>query len=506
MTSVLFRFPAGSYHATPWGHHVNEGLVEWPPSPWRILRALLATGFAKLGWTEVPAEGRELIERLASVLPVYRLPTGVAAHTRHYMPLRSGKTTLVIDAFVRVAPGAALGVTWPIALPSGSITLLGELAARMGYLGRAESIVTAGLAGEEELPHVEETRADASNAPGRESISLLAPVSAGEYAAWRSESAPPPSEPGKRKRKTNGTSDPYPTDLLDALLRDTGWLQEHGWSDPPGSRHVLYWRPADILESRNAAPKPVRHRGVRVDCALLALASDTTLGEVLPPLSRALPQAELLHRALVSQIDGEQCPALTGKDDSGAPLQGHRHAHYVPLDLDADGHLDHFLVYSPMGLDIVAQGALNCVRRTWTKGGQDLRLTLAGLGIRSDFARIGGLPIPELESARTWRSRTPFVPPRYLKARRHTLEDQVQAELRTRGLPEAVRIEACEPREQRFYRFVRARRDRARAPPLPCFFDLTIELSAPVSGPLTLGYASHLGLGLFIPEGATAGE
>ena len=52
MPNLVFRFPAGHYHATPWGNHVNEGLIEWPPSPWRVVRALLATGFSKLGWTE----------------------------------------------------------------------------------------------------------------------------------------------------------------------------------------------------------------------------------------------------------------------------------------------------------------------------------------------------------------------------------------------------------------------------------------------------------------------
>ena len=46
--SVTIRFSAGRFHATPWGHHVNEGLPEWPPSPWRLLRALVATWKRKL--------------------------------------------------------------------------------------------------------------------------------------------------------------------------------------------------------------------------------------------------------------------------------------------------------------------------------------------------------------------------------------------------------------------------------------------------------------------------
>ncbi|MFZ2345189.1 MAG: type I-U CRISPR-associated protein Csb2, partial [Candidatus Microthrix parvicella] len=40
--NVQVSFPLGRYHATPWDRHVNEGAVEWPPSPWRMVRALIA--------------------------------------------------------------------------------------------------------------------------------------------------------------------------------------------------------------------------------------------------------------------------------------------------------------------------------------------------------------------------------------------------------------------------------------------------------------------------------
>src|SRR6266545_7502549 len=107
MIRLLFDFSAGSYHATPWGHHVNEGLVEWPPSPWRLLRALIAAGYSTQGWTELPSNARALIEALAGTLPIYRLPPTSVAHSRHYMPvgiIEKGreKTTLVFDAWANV--------------------------------------------------------------------------------------------------------------------------------------------------------------------------------------------------------------------------------------------------------------------------------------------------------------------------------------------------------------------------------------------------------------------
>ena len=53
MTVLELRFPAGRFHSTPWGRHVNEGAIEWPPSPWRLLRSLIATWYLKAR-AEVP--------------------------------------------------------------------------------------------------------------------------------------------------------------------------------------------------------------------------------------------------------------------------------------------------------------------------------------------------------------------------------------------------------------------------------------------------------------------
>ena len=104
MIALEIRFIAGQYHATPWGRHVNEGAVEWPPSPWRLLRALIAVGYRKLGWDprHPPQEAAQLVELLAAEVPVFHLPPASLGHTRHYMPkynsARDGKTDKVFDA------------------------------------------------------------------------------------------------------------------------------------------------------------------------------------------------------------------------------------------------------------------------------------------------------------------------------------------------------------------------------------------------------------------------
>src|SRR6266436_4894467 len=100
---IRLRFPGGQYHATPWGRHVNEGVAEWPPSPWRLLRAFVAVW--KRSCPELSADKvRRVLEQLAHP-PHFRLPASRVAHTRHYMPWEKKgpqDRTLVFDTFVSV--------------------------------------------------------------------------------------------------------------------------------------------------------------------------------------------------------------------------------------------------------------------------------------------------------------------------------------------------------------------------------------------------------------------
>lgn len=50
--TISIRFLTGRAHLHPWQTHHSEGRVEWPPSPWRLLRALVAV--AGRGLTSLP--------------------------------------------------------------------------------------------------------------------------------------------------------------------------------------------------------------------------------------------------------------------------------------------------------------------------------------------------------------------------------------------------------------------------------------------------------------------
>lgn len=537
MVTLMLRFPGGRYHATPWGHHVNEGLIEWPPSPWRLLRALLATGYATLHWPGdgPPSEARSLIQKLASVLPCYHLPKAVGSHSRHYMPLarlKNGRedTTLVFDTWAKVDEGT-LVVTWAVALSEREAQLLSSLAERLGYLGRSESWVTARLLElGEPLPEGDDCFPCNGEVPGRgwEQIPVMAPMPAQRYDRWRkasidSELSGVPTVDAGKKRLTKEEKQAlaqhqklecsYPSDLLACLQVTTNWLRQLGWSQPPGSERVFYWRRTNALEGglsvrRRSAAAP------SADAMLLSVATISGSDHALPPVLRAVPQAELLHRALVSftEKQGSHSESLTGCDEAGNPLRGpHGHAHILSLDLDADGHIDHILLWAPMGLSELEQSAVRAVRRTYTKGGvSPLRLAVAGVGSVEDMSCLPGMRGERLRAvlgtntgstAKIWRSLTPFVAPRYLKTRgRNSIEGQVVAELVFRGMPAPLEVKVIDPHEddlaRRHRHFVRRRRYGPPAP-VDCGFTLELTFAAAVRGPICIGYGSHFGLGLF---------
>ncbi|MGJ5819867.1 type I-G CRISPR-associated protein Csb2 [Paludibaculum fermentans] len=529
MPALLLRFPGGRYHATPFEHHVNEGHIEWPPSPWRLLRALIAVGFATQHWKEVPPVGRRLIEKLACVLPTYCLPPVNAAHTRHFMPvgrIENGRelTTLVFDTWLDIGNGEVT-VHWPCPLAEEEAGLLHDLAGCLNYLGRSESWVDANLIPDNLIPAVHFNafphRAGDVLGAGWEQIALLAPLLPGRYAEWRNAevnrvAAQLPGTSKRPSKKVAGDLQPehlaYPLDLVDCFTKDTAWWKLHRWAQPPGSQRVIYWRSQSAIElvttsATKAAP------ATPVTTMVLSMTTPSGNCSSLPARHRTLQQAELLHQAIISSAARGQrihCPELTGRDEDGSPLKGrHGHLHVLPIDCDADGHLDHIVLHAPMGFGAEAQEAVRRLKRTWTKGGAGtIQLALAGFG-GLDLLRDLPAPLDRYitaflappDGARTWISATPFVPPRFLKrSGANTLGGQINAELSSRGLPMVEEISPLPrtPESLALRHYVRSRRRGGVPPPLDVGYALKLTFSQPIRGPLTIGYGSHFGLGLFL--------
>ncbi|HET8553403.1 MAG TPA: type I-U CRISPR-associated protein Csb2 [Rhodanobacteraceae bacterium] len=496
MLALSFTFPGGRYHATPWDRHVNEGAVAWPPEPWRILRALIATWHHKVKHTHRHTETTllGLLESLATELPEYALPAANHSHTRHYMPQyhtdKSNNTSLIFDAFTAVGKDEPLSVAWPhLELPEDQSSLLDDLLSVMGYLGRAESWVEARRiadAPEANCKPGNETLDTETGELKGEMVTLFAPLPKGEYQAVR-ERFLTDKKAIKKLAKT------LPGNLLDALSVDTADLRKQGWNQPPAAHKVSYLRPVNALRPERLPLKPQVPTATTA-CFVIA-------GKPLPRVEDSLRIGELLRAAMLHAFGKDAAgkrlapPAFSGHD---LPEHNrHRHAFYLPWDSNGDGRIDRALVHLPDGMSPIESRVtenLNCLRR---RDGSQWRLVLENIG-----DPVIGEPLTQASCH--WQSVTPYLHPWHTK-KRFTVEDQIRRECRERGFPEPVNIERLETikvgnRERHpihFHRFRSSRRDLNQPDRLGSFFRLTFARE--VTGPLALGFACHFGLGLFKP-------
>lgn len=123
----------------------------------------------------------------------------------------------------------------------------------------------------------------------------------------------------------------------------------------------------------------------KIQVARFALQSN-----VLPRVQDALPLAELARKALMKlRYDNGHSETIVGKLRDGTPLEGHRHAHYIPTDEDGDGRIDHLTIYAPIGFnpgDVNALGNLTSIN--WRESRIGIRALLIGLGQKEDFEHL----------------------------------------------------------------------------------------------------------------------
>jgi CRISPR-associated protein Csb2 len=515
MIALRIRFIAGRYHATPWGRHVNEGAVEWPPAPWRILRALIATWHRKFA-KEIPALSvRSLIERLTD-LPVFHLPKAALGHTRHFMPQKNplgADKTKVFDAFVSIHPNDGLIVAWPhVALTPEEQEVLASLIPGLGYLGRAESWVIAEVLDQWD-GDINCRPIEAGASVEGERVLVLSAMSPDSFVAWKTgfeaEAVGVAGVAGIAGKKKKASPSPVPHDLWSALHAETSDLQKQGWSAPPGGRWVTYVRPDDAF--RVTYQRKPKIEQIRPTVARFALS-----GSVLPRLTATVFIGERMRQALMAKSRGlngseHALTIFSGKRADGVPLDDdHAHGFYLPSDENADGRIDHVTVYATQGFDKNAQQALGAVKKLWGSGGHDIHAMLIGLGQPQDY---GGLDLrngqsPVLARSRRWRSSTPYVLTRHPKKNgKDSPIEQVKCELRRRGFSQLETIQplihtAIGGKKVRWLEFRRVRNGGGRLADTRGF-GFTMVFTEPVQGPLALGYACHFGLGLFVPEGET---
>lgn len=495
MIAVALSFTAGRYHATPWGKHVNEGVAEWPPSPWRILRALVAVRYRTLPADTVAGDTSATLGSLVAKLarpPRFVLPTATLGHSRHYVPWEKkgpGDRTLAFDTFVAIDRDQPVVVIWPDAdLTETEAGLLRLLLDRLPYLGRAESWCAASICPvppDANCTPIGESAADSN----QEIVRVLVPDT---------------SEPGE---------------LLDALSVDVGIVRTRERRlIPRGSRFERYARSRDCFA---LAPDATidRHPVVTERYTVARYAIDA---HPRPLLTSTVDVADLARQACLSiygRLNARAVsPVLSGKSPDRVPLKDHAHAHYLPTDEDGDGYLDHLTIFARQGFDERERQALARLFEL-APGGErpPLPLLLLGMGTEDDFNRVS-----MIRASRVWRTVTPFVLTRHPKVTRAGIpklnehgrqidgpEDQVyrEWEYRRRADPSLPRLERVEPvpvavvggRQIRWLAFRRWRTGE-REGSSSAGYGFRLWFDAPVSGPIALGANCHFGLGQFVAD------
>jgi len=537
MEVLAMEFTARRYHASPWDAHVNEGRIEWPPCPWRLLRALIAVGYNKLGWIDGPPEtANSLLKKLAACQPEYSLPTAIEAHSRHYMPSREGskeKPVKVFDSFLRMNDASdRLMIRYDVSLDGTEQAELKNLANGLAYLGRAESWVEADLLSASEASEAAAARNWSGVATDGSSrrVRLLAPLDDKSFDAWRSNSVSQTADqseasarrvaytkdkkftPAAAKKARQKVETPYPESFIAALQQNTSDWQSAGWPRPPGSQWIDYELPADVLDRKPLTTIQPRPKFERPTAILLSIDGEGKRGTLRPRMKRALPLMEVLHGSAIKhaeKLNAGHLSELTGICANGKPLKTpHTHAHWLPMSLFDPEAIDHVLVCASDGFSRDAVRAISSIRWAYAKDISQLSVNMVGQGSIADVVEqlaacssIDQRGVAPMHTATTWESATPLVFRKYLHRRgKKTREGQIIEELLERGFPAPLSISVWIQQQtalRKLKGFVLKRKPGKRQPPCERSWGVTIEFPDPVRGPINLGYASHFGLGMF---------
>ena len=301
---------------------------EWPPSPWRLLRAVASAWFETRPAPSTAEQRDALIEILGCCpVPEMWLPTTAFREVHYYQPLEH-KRALHHDLFA-VPAGGRFYFEFDVALSDGQRHLFDVLLGRLQYLGRAESRARLRLSENVDSPPpgffrvVPRDRACKGDwSPCR----VLCPSIRREFRAsdlWTSRAEPS----GKKAKKGEAAGDApgVPVHLVDALLSDRKPV-------PDGAEWVDYAQPKGSI--LHEIPL-VRARRVPTATSVEVTALVFRLCRRVPiPLRDTVAVARAYRDAAVRSFStaagGAHSPMLTGREQDGSVERAHRHLYYLP--------------------------------------------------------------------------------------------------------------------------------------------------------------------------------
>lgn len=465
MIAIELRFLTGRYHATRWGTHVNEGVPEWPPSPYRFLRALYDAWQRKCPHLSAK-QVEDVLGALSQEAPAFHAPVVIPSHTRSYLNSNgydASAKSLIFDAFVALPEDPRCYWEWTsLSLEEDQRAILNELVSTLNYLGRSESWISASVLDlPDKLPRIQFRPASSTVANGSDE---LVPVAC----------AIP-------RNRYNGK-----VSWLDALTDSTGRILKDRRSAPLAMQQISYLRPREAVKTW----MPIRRANRKPDISAVVLGLD---GKVLPPATDTLPFAELIRRALMRRCEDLKLkiPSSThGKDTNGEPLKDHSHLYILPQS-NKRGRIDRVLIYRSTSFDDACWRAIQNLSHL-RRFDETLAVVLTQSGKANDLALRPRRSIV--------RSRTPFVSPRHWRDGRGSLNEflkqVIHSECENHGLPIPVEVTLFPDERIGPFHPLQYRRNRQGDPPRYGYV-LELQFEQPVPAPFSLGYGCHFGLGQF---------
>lgn len=497
-------FPLGRYHANPWrAFAFDDPHGEWPPSPWRLLRAILARSF-QLSRERENASDDELRQKLVRAFCESEISFQLPARSwrgpglQQYQPSEFKKipaaaakpgektynTTKNKDNFWLISRESdalfwiSEGGNWTAEL----LAHLDDCLARMTYFGRAESITAI----ERLKSDVADINADCGLKEKRTSTSV--PVLC-------------PSVDATFEQVTCQTHD-------DAVANST---------TPPGA----IWKYAE----RPARVKTIAKQPTRIVLPPAQIVQFAIGGRVFPPLRYWIRITEKFRGIALCKIAQQRTDnnkatfrdlppevraeysLLTGKNADDTALAGHQHAAFFLIP-DSQGKPSRLICWRKEPFSDREQTALLTAGEAplaWDLGSDDWKLRLVPLPNPEEA------PLPPHKDifgqSAVWETLTPFVPPLHIFGRNgkpkkgYEIETQIKNTLSSCGLP-PVSVIVFSPSDApaQWVKVHRPRRSRnGQTNDDKRAFRIRLQFESTVQGPLFLGHSSHFGLGLFVP-------
>ncbi len=471
MITLRLDFERKKYHGTEWGRNVNEGFVDWPPSPWRLLRAIISS------WKTYHQDITEdvmwpILQAMLSSKVSFKLPPAREAHTRHYVPLASTnaktknvKKEKILDTFIIVGEEPVFAIWEDAKLDKAQQEKLVVILNSIRYVGRSESLCSVVLINGEIVPNCTPMNGPNAKTDG-EITDVLIP-------------------------KKNVS--------LEKLCVKTNVLKSERRIYPTDTEIVPYIRPSGCL---SAIPTTLVH----TSSPRVAVVRYAITGNPRPLVTDTVTIGDSFKRAAMSIYGkrnvGGMSPVLSGRQngDGSIMLDNHSHAFFLPTDEDNDGRIDHMTAAVSTGhsFEPDVTEALMKIRRIQYRS-SIFQITHLARGRLESFKAA-----PILQCASRWISDTPYIPNRHTKRSGNGIKDgpvdQIRREATIRGLPHIKHIKISTDKMHGFLPLqFKKYRKRGLQVCNGAYF-VRIEFAEKVQGPISFGYASHFGLGMFVPE------